>query len=103
MLQRVIAYKNVVDVDRNSSELKRIYFDDTEKHFWSEVGDNSDAETYKGALIQKFVGQDVEILIDYIPVYNQTNKFDLQEFRKAEALAKLLPEDIEILGLDKND
>lgn len=84
----IIAYK-LYDIEGQS---KRIYDDLTEKYFDSM--ENQDAKMYSEYLIQKGLNIDIsEIKI------LQEGDLDVTELYKADALAKLTPEEKAALGV----
>lgn len=84
----IIAYK-LYDIEGQS---KRIYDDLTEKYFDSM--ENQDAKMYSEYLIQKGLNIDIsEIKI------LQEGDLDVNELYKADALAKLTPEEKAALGV----
>lgn len=84
----VIAYQ-VYDID---GELKRVYLDPTEKYFDSL--DNQDAKDYIEYIIKKNLSVDVAP----ITILRQ-GELDVEALYRADALAKLTPEEKAALGI----
>lgn len=84
----VIAYQ-VYDID---GELKRVYLDPTEKYFDSL--DNQDAKDYIEYIIKKNLSVDVAP----ITILRQ-GELDVEALYRADALAKLTPEEKLALGI----
>jgi hypothetical protein len=84
----VIAY-TLYDIE---GEYKRIYMDSTEKYFDSL--DNQDAKDYIEYIIKKGFS------VDVAPINILTQgQLDVEALYKADALAKLTPEEKEALGI----
>jgi hypothetical protein len=91
----VIAYREVHENVNGVDSIRRIYDDTTEKNFKNQ----NDAEQYRRYLDRKIPFNSNTATDLYINDIYQLNELDITALKRADALSKLTPDEITLLGI----